>query len=142
MKAKEFKAGVRVALGVEELPIKWGNVIALHLQATGVAIIEWDSGEISKQAISLLLSEEDGKRLENRLMTEQSNLEIEFLNAADEIRAKLKEAASLIERSSTLLGGQEMLKRLDDGGVYFDELNTLKYAIQDLPGWSSSSWSC
>lgn len=142
MKASECKSGVTVALNSTELPIKWGKVIALHLPATKMAIVEWDSGEIGKHTIMGLLNEKDGKELEVRLITEQSNLEIEFLNSAEEIRYNLEEATSLLERASSLLNEKGMFKKFRDGDVDFYELTKLRGVVQDLPGWSSSSWSC
>ena len=121
-----------VALNATTAPLHRGKVVGFG--ASGIVIVEWSSGSISKASMHNLLTEQEADikeaellAKEAELLAKEAELNREFNEASKQIKDKLATASNLIIEASKL--------------SMYDECRPLMQAL-DKAGWSTSSRSC
>jgi hypothetical protein len=134
IKADQCSIGTVVYLSGMNAPLAKGKIAGPVTK--NIVIVEWNDGRLDKRDIKVLLNEVDGIAENQRLVDEQSKLEDEFAKAEEACRAKLEEAAKLINEAAAIA---------ESGGVdlqeMYDATRPLERAM-DNAGWRTSSWHC
>lgn len=103
---------------------------------TPSVIVEWEGGQILRVGINALLSEVDGIAENQRLLDKQAKLEAEFVRVEEACKAKLAEAAKLVNEAAALASDADV-----DIQEMYDATRPLERAMENA-GWRTSSWHC
>jgi hypothetical protein len=141
LKESQCKLGAVVYLSGKTAPLTKGTIAGPVSQHPNknvgkVVIVEWETGELTKVALSALLSEMDGLAENERILHEAERLEREFAEVEEQVTSKLNEAAKLVSEAAVLA----TKKGLDLQEMY-DAVNSLERAMENA-GWRTSSWRC
>jgi hypothetical protein len=138
LKPEQAVVGTVVYQASKQAPLKRGKIAGPYDNSQGnkLVIVEWSDGHLNKMQLGQLLSESDGIREEQRLISEQERLEREFEQVQTECSSKLNQAAKLVREAAALAKAkgqdlQEMSEATSD----------LEYAME-AAGWRTSSWHC
>jgi hypothetical protein len=101
-----------------------------------LAVVEWESGHISKVDIKFLFNEADGIAENQRLQDEKDRLEREFATVEIAVKEKLADAAKLVNEAAAIANKGN----LDIQDMY-DATRDLERAMENA-GWRTSSWHC
>ena len=134
LKISEAIVGATVYQMGKNHPLTQGK-IAGPMQGQ-LALVEWESGHISRVDVKHLLNDVDGNLENQRLLDEKNKLEEEFANVEEACKAKLQQAADLITEAAVLAEskGQDLQEM-------YEATSVLRRAMGDA-GWQTSSWSC
>lgn len=138
LKPEQAVIGATVYASGHKAPLAKGKIASPidNTHGNNIVIVEWSDGRLDKRQIRTLLSEVDGAAENQRMLDEQARLEEEFDKAQEQCRAKLAEAAKLVNEAAALASDvdsslQEM----------YDVTGPLERAMGNA-GWRTSSWGC
>jgi len=134
LKEEQATIGAIVFKNSDEAPLRKGKIAGPVVN--GVAIVEWDDGQLAKVAIKTLLGQVEGMAENQRLQDEKDRLEREFEEVQAEVEEKLSAAAKLINEAAALA---------DRKNVSIMDMSEATYELESAmenAGWNTSSWHC
>jgi hypothetical protein len=135
MLQKDCKVGTRVAQKSEFFPCEKGEIINDAVKYETTMVVEWDSGYISREYVSELITETEGLARDAQFQDEKEQYEAKFNAVRAEISSKMDAAAALIKDAHTLArGADRKLSELMESNDFIDAMGEA--------GWRTSSLSC